>query len=317
MTSTRPIHRGAGLAAGLTAAMLALAPQAAAQEPVRFAIQAWPGVTVKTEVATQLLDAMGYSTEVLELEPQFVYQGIRTGDVDVSLGAWMPAHEDMLQPLLDDGSAVQYAANLEGAIQGLAVPAYTYENGVQSVADLDSNGDRFNREIYAIGAGAAMTRAFEDAVENDYMGMGDWDVVPSSTAGMLSQVQRATDRGDAIVFHGWRPHWMDVVYDIRFLEPGPEGSIAGMETTVYTVVAAGWPEQHPQVARFLEQFKVDPDAQSRWIEGFSRQERDPGAVAEEWIRANLDQVEPWLEGVQTADGRPAAEAVRAKFSGGQ
>lgn len=106
---------GTYAAAALTAVVVALAPvQASAQQPAHFAIQAWPGVTVKTEVATRLLEAMGYPTEVMELEPQFVYQGLQTGDVDVSLGA---------QPLLDHGSAVQLAANLEGAIQGLAVPA--------------------------------------------------------------------------------------------------------------------------------------------------------------------------------------------------
>lgn len=142
---------------------------------------------------------------------------------------------------------------------------------MQSVADLDPNGERCGREIYAIGAGAAMTRAFQDAVEADYMGLGDWQVVPSSTAGMLSQVRRAITQNEAIVFHGWRPHWMDVLYGIRFLEPGPKGTLAGMETTVYTVVAAGWPEQNPQVARLLEQIQVDPDAQSQWNNEFSRQ----------------------------------------------
>lgn len=302
--------------AALSSALLMLAPlRAVAAEPIRFAIQAWPGVTVKTEVAIQLLETMGYETTLQELSPQFVYQGIRTDDVDVSLGAWMPAHKDMLQPLLDEGSAVQYAANLKGAIQGLAVPAYTHESGIQSVEDLVEHGERFDRSIYAIGAGAAMTRAFQDAVAEDYMGLGDWKVVPSSVAGMLSQVQRSTKKNEDIVFHGWRPHWMDIRFDIRFLAADPEVRLAGMKTTVYTIVADGWPQKHPQPAQFLRQFDVPPDAQSRWIDGFGRQELPAEQVASEWIRANLDLVSQWVEGVETADGKPAVEAIRAAYGG--
>ena len=305
------------VAAAVFGAVVALAPlRATAQdEPIRFAIQAWPGVTVKTEVARQLLEAMGYATTNQELNPQFVYQGIRSDDVDVSLGAWMPAHEDMVQPLLDDGVAVEHAANLTGAIQGLAVPAYTYEKGIHSVEDLVANGGTFDREIYAIGAGAAMTRAFQDAVKDDYMDLGDWKVVPSSVAGMLSQVERKTNKNEAIVFHGWKPHWMDIKYDIRFLEADPEGKLAGMETTIYTIVADGWPDANPQAAAFLSQFKVPVQAQSKWIDGFSRQEKPAEEVAASWIRANMDRVAEWVDGVETADGGSGLEAVRAKFGG--
>ncbi len=316
MKRQRSIRNAAAIgAAVLITAMLLLPLRAAAAEPVRFAIQAWPGVTVKTEVARQLLESMGYATELQELEPQFVYQGIRSDDVDVSLGAWMPAHKDMVQPLLDDGVARQHAANLEGAIQGLAVPAYTYEAGIKRVEDLVENGDQFGKEIFAIGAGAAMTRAFQDAVDEDYMDLGDWTVTPSSTAGMLSQVDRATGREEHIVFHGWKPHWMDVRFDIRFLEADPQGRLAGMETTVYTIVADGWPDKNPQASRFLEQFRVPLEAQSLWIDGFSRKDRDPQKVARDWIEDNLDVVEQWAEGIESANGGSGIEAIRSEYGG--
>jgi glycine betaine/proline transport system substrate-binding protein len=303
------------MAAIFVAGMALLPMRAVAAEPVRFAIQAWPGVTVKTEVARQVLESMGYETSLQELSPQFVYQGIRSDDVDVSLGAWMPAHKDMVQPLLDDGVAVQHAANLEGAIQGLAVPAYTYESGVKSVEDLVEHGDKFNREIYAIGSGAAMTRAFQDAVEDDYMGLGDWKVVPSSVAGMLSQVERATKKNEAIVFHGWKPHWMDLKYDIRFLEADPESKLAGMKTTIYTIVADGWPEKNAQASKFLKQFDVPVAAQSKWIAGFARDERPVEEVASEWISSNMDTVAKWVGGVESANGGSGIDAVRQKFGG--
>lgn len=316
MNVTNRMFRTRPILAIVAACIVAFAPlRAGAADTVRFAIQAWPGVTVKTQVATKLLEAMGYSTSIQNLDPQFVYQGIRTDDVDVSLGAWMPAHKDMLAPLLEEGSAVQYAANLEGAIQGLAVPTYAWEAGVTTVEEMVARKDKFDGKIYAIGAGAAMTRAFQDAVAEDYVGLGDWEVVPSSVAGMLSQVRRATNDNEYVVFHGWKPHWMDIRFDIRFLAADPEGKLASMETTIYTIVADGWPEKNPQVARFLKQFKVPADAQSRWIDGFGRQELEASVVAEGWIKENMDLVAEWADGVETADGGSGIDAIRAKFGG--
>lgn len=122
------------------------------------------------------------------------------------------------------------------------------------------------------------------------------------------------NRGDAIVFHGWKPHWMAVKFDIRFLEDGESSPIADMESTVYTVVATEWAEANPQPVRFLEQMQVPPEVQSQWIHEFSYEEKPVDEVARNWIADNLDTVATWLEGVKTADGGDAIEAVKAEFA---
>ncbi|SDG39219.1 glycine betaine/proline transport system substrate-binding protein [Limimonas halophila] len=317
MTGIRTELTAPRLAAFAVAGALALTAgmprPASASEPIRFAVQAWPGVTVKTAVATRVLEAMGYRTETRELGSQFIYKGIESGEVDVSFGAWMPAHKSMLQPLLDKGEAVQLAANLKGAIQGLAVPTSVCEAGITSVEDLVANGERFGRKIYAIEPGAGMTRAFKKAVKNDYQGLGDWEVVPSSVAGMLAQVERAVGKDEAIVFHGWKPHWMDVKFDICFLDDKESSEIAALETTVHTVIPDGWTDANPNVARFLKQFRVEPSTQSRWIHAYSYKDRELDRVARQWIERNLDTIEGWLKGVTAKDGGPAIDAVRAAY----
>ena len=306
------------VATGVGLALMAAVPAASANDSVRFGYQPWPGVTVKTEVAAQILEAMGHDVEVEELDPQFVYQGMQSDDVDATLGTWMPAHEDMLEPLLADEQAERHAVNLDEAIQGLTVPEYVREQGIESVSDLVAEGEMFDHNIYAIEAGAGMTRNFQEAVADDYKGLGEWEVLPSSTSGMLAQVERSVSREEPIVFHGWRPHWMDLEYELHFiadhdstLEQGAE--IAEQESTVYTVVRTAWPETNPEAARFLEQFQVEADHQSEWIEGFTRDERDADVVAREWIEAHPEVVAAWLDGVATTAGDPAAEAVADHF----
>lgn len=299
-------------AGGLSLAMLS-APAAADESTLDFGAQAWPGVTMKTEVAAQILEAMGYETETTNLGSQFIYQGIRTGDIDVSFGAWSPAHKPLVQPLVDDGVAIRLAKNLQGAVQGFAVPKYVWETGIHSVADLSEHGERFGRKIYGIEPGAALSREFREAIEKNYQGLGDWELMTSSTAGMLAQVGRATGREEPIVFHGWKPHWMAVKYDIRFLKDDPNSPVAQIESTVYTIVPTDFPEKHPEVTQFLRRYEVSPETQSQWIYNHSFKENPPDEVAEAWISQNLDTVAGWLEGVKTSDGGSGIEAVREEF----
>ncbi len=81
-----------------TAALLSLplvlglaAPTMADDATLDFGVPAWPGITVKTEIAAQLLTPLGYTTRTEELGMQVVYQGLDSGDLDVFLGGWLPA----------------------------------------------------------------------------------------------------------------------------------------------------------------------------------------------------------------------------------
>lgn len=317
MTHHRATTRAKALVAGLALSLAGAtigADAARAEGEIRIGMQPWPGVTVKSQVAMQILDRIGYPATIKELSPQFVYQGMKTDDVDLTLGAWMPAHKSMVQPLVDAGDVEEYAINLNGAIQGLAVPTYVCEDGIETVEEMVANGERFDRKIYAIGAGAAMTEAFQNAVENDYKGLGDWSVTPSSVSGMLSQVERKTRKNEAVVFHGWKPHWMAVKFDICFLEDDPDSEVAALGTDIWTITASGWADANPQAAKFLKQFKVDPATQSRWIYDYSYEDTPADEVAASWLAVAPDQLSSWLNGVQAADGTPALEKLKASFT---
>src|SRR5699024_3483491 len=110
---------------------------------VKFGIQPWPGVTVKTEVATDILEVLGYETEKLQLNTPFILHGIVSGQVDVALGGWYPISAAMITPLVEEGKLIRLTANLPHALSGMAVPVYVHEAGVDSVEDLSRYADRF------------------------------------------------------------------------------------------------------------------------------------------------------------------------------
>jgi glycine betaine/proline transport system substrate-binding protein len=58
---------------------------------VRFGSVSWTGVTIKTELGTNILDSLGYEASIKTLSVPIVYQALDMGDIDVFLGNWMPS----------------------------------------------------------------------------------------------------------------------------------------------------------------------------------------------------------------------------------
>lgn len=304
-----------GALALLLVSVVSIQAAAANGPAVRFGTPPWPGATIKTEVAAQLLNAMGYKTQTTELGTEAVIlNGLASDDLDIYMALWYPLSAGQLDPLIEQGKVEKLAENLQGAILGLAVPKYVHEAGVSSVDDLARHADRFDQKVYGIEAGNYWNEQAKAAIKAGKYGLGDWELVPSSTSAMLTQVDRAVKNEDWIVFYGWRPHWMNVPYDLYYLSAPDESKIADVQSAVYTIARTGFSEQHPEVSRFLRQYRVELEAQDKWILEHGKNNRPESEVAREWIRSNLDAVKGWVEDVDTANGEPAWQAIQAEFS---
>lgn len=312
-TALRDKKRFYGLLATSLAATLMAGPANADLNEVSFGVPPWPGVTVKSEVAAQLMDAMGYQTRQRDLAVSVILEGLTRNDVDVYLGGWYPVQTGMVEPLVANGKVEKLVSNIQGANSGLVVPQYVYDAGVTSVADLDAHRDRFDGQIQGIEAGTGINTAILAAIDNDTVGLGDWSLRESSTAAMLAQAEQKMADEEWITFVGWEPHWMNVSFELAYLDDAEDAGIAQIESTVWTVVPASMAEEDPQLHRFLSQYVVDIEDQNAWVYSYSYDDRPADEVAQEWIAANLDTVAAWLEDVEAKDGTSAIEAVRTAY----
>jgi glycine betaine/proline transport system substrate-binding protein len=158
-----------------------------------------------------------------------------------------------------------------------------------------------------------MHTAMDEVIAGDVAGMGDWNHESSTTSAMLSQVKDLIKRGKWAAFGCWKPHWMNIEIDMKYLEgvPGTEKFVS--QSIVYTVVSSDFHKKFPEVHTFFKQFLVPSAVQSKWIYDYGYKEIDQEKVASDWIRANMDMVGKWFDGVRTADGKPAMDAIRAAF----
>ncbi|MDR5886273.1 ABC transporter substrate-binding protein [Vreelandella janggokensis] len=311
MTHLKPLASGIAFA---SAALFASAAHADDQT-LDFGVPAWPGITVKTAIAEQLLNPLGYETTTQEIGLQVIYQGIESGDIDAFLGAWLPAQREMFNPRKESGVLVDVTNNVDGAQMTLAVPEYLYEDGLQSFADLDDYRDQLNGEIHGFGAGSAASEILNNAIDNDTWGLGDWQLVDTSEVAMLSAARDSISREEPIVWVGWTPHWMNLELPMRYLDDEKDlfGENNG-ESEVLTLMRSGYADANPNVVTFFEQFTFSAEEQSWMIQQFGQEERELDGVAEQWINENAERVEAMLADVTTTDGAPAWPVIESQLN---
>ena len=303
----------AALTLGLTSGAMAAEP--AQCQKVRFSDVGWTDITATTAMASEILDNLGYQPQTQLLSVPVTFRGMHDGDLDVFLGNWMPSMENDIRPYLDKQSLDVHATNLTGAKYTLAVPAYVYDAGVKTFADLAKHAEQFDSSIYGIEPGNDGNRLISDMIKANAFGLEDFRLVESSEAGMLAQTKRAIRRNDWIVFLGWAPHPMNQYFEMRYLDGGDDWfgpNFGGAE--VHTVVRKGYAAECPNVGKLLSNLQFTVAQENAWMAAILDEDLDPREAAKQWLKANPQTLEAWLNNVTTFDGQPALPAVKGKLA---
>ena len=303
--------------AGAALALALMAGPGSAAEPescknVRFSDVGWTDITATTALASVVLEALGYTPDVKVLSVPVTYASLKNKDIDVFLGNWMPTMEADIAPYREDGSVETVTTNLEGAKYTLAVPKYLYDEGLQSFQDIDKFKDQLGGRIYGIEPGNDGNRLILTMIEEDKFGLGDFKLQESSEQGMLAQVARSVQRKEPIVFLGWEPHPMNANFDLAYLAGGDEvfGPNFG-GATVHTNVRAGYAQECPNVGQLLRNMTFTLAQENQIMGAILDKNQDPQEAAREWLKANPDVLQTWLQGVTTFDGQDGLAAVRS------
>lgn len=282
-------------------------------DDIIFGVPPWPGVTIKTEVACQIINALGYETEQKEVGPPIIYKTMVKDQMDLYLAAWTPQQNDMLNPLVKNGDIEKLSVNIADCRVGFCVPSYAWNSGVKTIGDLDENGKKFKNTIYNIEPGAAMHTKMANVIKNDIAGLNNWEHLGSSTAAMLSQVKSKIKNKEWVVFGCWSPHWMTIELDIKFLEGVPGTEELTSSSKVFTVANKNFGKRYPEIYKFMKQMQITTDVQSKWIYDYGYKEIEPPVVAEKWICKNHAIIEKWLKNVKSKDGKPALNIIKKTF----
>ncbi len=277
---------------------------------VDFVEVQWSDIASTTATTRIVLEGMGYETTSKIVSVPIAFEALSSGSADVFLGDWQPSMKSYTKDLIKEGSIVRLDDNLQGAKYTLAVPSYVAEGGVESFKDIADYPEKFDQKIYGIEPGNDGNKLIQKMIDEDAFGLGNFDLIASSEAGMLAEVRASVKREEWIVFLGWEPHPMNTIFDLTYLEDGDDyfGPNYG-EATVHTLTRPNYKAENPNLGRFFEQLQFTLSMENAIMKDIA-EDMKAREAAMKWLKANPGILNDWLEGVKSADGKPALPAVK-------
>lgn len=236
------------------------------------------------------LGKLGYDVKMQTLSDAGpLYAGLSQGDVDIFPSAWpeltQKAYMDTYRGSIDDLGTYYDHARLT-----IAVPTYS---DIDSIDQLKGRGAQFGGKIIGIEPGAGLTAQTQKMMP-EYGLDGEYQLVTSSTAAMLTELKSATDKKQDIAVTLWRPFWANSAFPVKDLKD-PKGAM-GKPEGLHFLGAKGFAEKHPDAAALIKKITLD-DAQYGALEDTVVNEfgegEEPQAI-DAWIRKHGAEF-AWLQ----------------------
>jgi glycine betaine/proline transport system substrate-binding protein len=251
-------------------------------------------VAVSSLTKVLLEEELGYRVELQRTNVAVVkqvFQGVAEGNLDAFQDVWMPNQKKYLSEV---GKDVEHLDPwFEGkTTQGIAVPYYM---DVRSLSELDHAGTDM---IIGIEPGSAVHPQIKDKVIPGYD--LDMKLVEGSTPAMLSELEKAYEMRQPIVFFGWSPHWMNARYDFRYLnDPKDLQGVFNNSAKISSIVNADLPEDDPAGYAFIKALSLDEE-QINQLEADINNAGDLDRGVKAWLEDNRNVVEPWIDAAKKA-----------------
>ena len=301
----------------------------------------WSTGYMQAAIYRTLLQELGYEVSdpaEAELAPATFYPALGEGEYDLWVNGWFPIHTT----LIDDAGvadAVSPIGNeiVAGGLQGFIVDKATAEaNGITMLDDI---GD--NPEMAALfdvdGNGKADLMGCNDGwgcqvVINDTIAQNGWEdtieQVSAEHAALFADSVGRFNRGESILQYIWTPGaftaelvpgsdviWLSVGNPLPSQVgaaalpadqcPGQPCEMGFVAADIRVVASNEFLVANPAAAALLEAVSIpviDIALQNLAYDGGANTEADVQAAADDWIAANRDHVDQWLEAARSASG---------------
>ena len=275
-----------------------------------------------------------------ELQNPLFYQSVMLGDVDYWANGWFPNHTSQMPKRSEERVEVVGYVVKAGGMQGYLVSKkHVDEFNIQSLDDFkrpevkkafDSNNDG-KADLTACppgwGCEKVITHHFDVYDLDDHI-----NPIKAGYSASMADTLARYKAGEPVFFYTWSPNWtigmlkpgQDVMWinvpEIKPKEsqiPGKDRmTVSGVEGAVSDPLKAGFVvsdiqivankqflEKNPAAKRFFEVFTLplsDINLQNTKMEEGEKSQEDIERHAQEWIEANKEKWNGWLEDARVA-----------------
>lgn len=311
-----------------------------AGKTVHMAQATWDTGWFHAEIYKQLLEELGYAVEgPTTLDNPPFYQAVAQGDVDLWVNGWFPLH-NTYRTTFEGQAEIIGAVAEGGALEGYLVDKASVEKfDIKTLDDFkrpevkeafDRDGDG-KADLVACPPGWGCEINIEHHLDA-YDLRDHVNPIKASYSASMADAVAAYEAGEPILFYTWTPNWTvnalkpgeDVMWievpevnlpedladlaDAAVLE-GVTGCVADPCTLgfpandIVPVANSAFLADNPAVANLLESASIPLDAifaQNAAMNDGAGSAEDIRQQAADWIAANRDLVDGWLDAARAA-----------------
>ncbi len=285
---------------------------AATAEPIKIAINEWTGQHISANIAGAMFEKLGHEVEFITAGAVPQFAAIADGSIDLNPEIWTNNVGDIYPNAVEAGDIIVvgqlglepregwlYPPYMEELCPGL--PAY---EALYDCAQAFAAADTFpNGRLITYPADWG-TRS-SDLVEAIDM---PFRPVPGGSEGaMMAELTSAIAAEQPILMMMWAPHWVHAEVETNWVEwdnAGAEcdesgqarGAACGFaQASVEKITSSGFADTYPDAMALLGAMSISNDIQNALILEVDQNGRDVEEVVAEWVEANADTWQPWVD----------------------
>lgn len=316
-TKTRFAVKLMGATAALGLMVSSAAAEAESSDPIKLAFSDWTTTQVQTEIASRLLQKMGYNTEMVPSDYLAQIGGVESGDIDFAMEIWFTTAGPQFAAAVSGGKAVDVGDTGLQAKEEWWFPSYMKETcpglpdwkALNDCAKLFATAETGEKGRYLSGP---QSWGGYDKERVEALGL-NWEVVyPGNDATLNAEIKSAYERKAPIMAWVYSPNWTTNVYQGEWVQfpaytdecyndpkwginpdkthdcgkpEGPIRKLGNAEAAKKFVKGFGMLSKYSLPIDVVNGFAKEVD-----VEGKSVQD-----VAQAWVDANEATWKPWTE----------------------
>ncbi|MFY4773573.1 glycine betaine ABC transporter substrate-binding protein [Metabacillus sp. RGM 3146] len=266
-------------------------PLAESQKKVKLGLVNWVDSISVAYLWKAILEKKGYKVQMMELDKGALWTGVARGDVDLTGYVWLPQTD---KPYYD-----KYKEDVEiggswykGAKLGLVVPSYMKD--VNSIEDLNKHKDELGGKIYGIDPGSSLMQLSQQVKQKYNLNL---DLIDSSEAAMLTELNKAYEKKKPIVVTLWNPHWIFSTEKLKYLKDPKK--VYGSTDNIHYMTRKGYHKEHPEIIKMYEKWDMTDEQLSKLIKYVNEttsgdEGYNPQKGVKKWMDENPDLVKKWM-----------------------
>ncbi len=160
----------------------------------------------------------------------------------------------------------------------------------------ESIAEQLDYELVGIESGASIMDLTEEVIDEYDL---DYDLIDSSEAAMMAELDTVYGNQEPIVVTLWDPHWAFAEYDLKYLDDPQE--VFGEGEDIIFITRENFEDDFEEVLGWMNDWKMDDDSLGPLMATIEDKE-DPVEGAQAWIDENQDLIDEWITDDEEVDG---------------